>query len=80
MKATVMRSVVGLFIAAIALPQPVLAHQGHAGGHGWLAGALQPLLGVDHFLAAVFVAVALSAGLGAVVRARRAGRGVKAAE
>jgi hydrogenase/urease accessory protein HupE len=40
-----------------------LAHAGHAGDHGWLAGALQPLLSVDHLLAGVFVAVALSLGL-----------------
>ena len=41
----------------------LLAHAGHAGDHGWLAGALQPLLSLDHFVAGLFVAVALSLGL-----------------
>ena len=41
----------------------LLAHAGHAGDHGWLAGALQPLLSLDHLGAALFVAVALSVGL-----------------
>ena len=41
----------------------LLAHAGHAGDHGWLAGALQPLLSLDHLAAALFVAVALSLGL-----------------
>ena len=41
----------------------LLAHAGHAGDHGWLAGALQPLASLDHFLAGLFVAVALSLGL-----------------
>lgn len=40
-----------------------LAHAGHAGDHGWLAGALQPLLSVDHLLAGLFVALLLSVGL-----------------
>lgn len=40
-----------------------LAHAGHAGDHGWLAGALQPLLSVDHLLAGLFVAAVASAGL-----------------
>ena len=41
----------------------LLAHAGHAGDHGWLAGALQPLLSLDHLLAALFLAVVFSAGL-----------------
>lgn len=41
----------------------LLAHAGHAGDHGWLAGALQPLLSLDHLAAGLFVAVALSIGL-----------------
>ena len=40
-----------------------LAHAGHAGDHGWLAGALLPLLSVDHLLAGLFVAAVVSAGL-----------------
>jgi hydrogenase/urease accessory protein HupE len=34
-----------------------VVHAGHAGDHGWLAGAAQPLLGLDHFLAGLFVLV-----------------------
>jgi len=44
----------------------LLAHAGHGGDHGWLAGALQPLLGLDHLLAAIFVAAIVSLGLRAV--------------
>lgn len=51
-----------------------LAHAGHAGNHGWLAGALQPLLSADHLAAALFVAGALSVGLwGLLRRAKRHG-------
>ena len=53
----------------LATPTLLLAHEGHAGDHGWLAGALQPLLSLDHFLAGAFVAAALSLAL--VVAARR---------
>jgi hydrogenase/urease accessory protein HupE len=45
------------------VPAALFAHDGHAGHHGWLAGALQPLLSPDHFLAALFVASVLSIGL-----------------
>lgn len=55
---------------ALASPVPLLAHAGHAGDHGWLAGALQPLLAPDHFLAGVFVALVLALGI-AVVGPRR---------
>jgi len=41
----------------------LLAHAGHAGDHGWLTGALEPLSSLDHFLAGLFVAVLLSIGL-----------------
>lgn len=55
---------------ALASPLPLYAHPGHAGDHGWLAGALQPLLAPDHFLAGVFVALVLTLGI-AVVGPRR---------
>jgi hydrogenase/urease accessory protein HupE len=45
------------------------AHAGHAGDHGWLAGAAQPLLSWDHFAAAVFVVLVVAIGLVAVARA-----------
>jgi len=47
-----------------------IAHAGHAGDHGWLSGAAQPLLSVDHFLAALFVVVAVA--LGAMFAAKAA--------
>jgi hydrogenase/urease accessory protein HupE len=51
----------------------LLAHAGHAGDHGWLAGALQPLLALDHLLAGLFVGGLLSLGLlEALRRSRRA--------
>ena len=56
---------------ALALPAALSAHAGHAGGHGWLEGAAQPLLSLDHLLAGlVLVAVAT---LGGAIIARRAG-------
>lgn len=55
----------------LAAPSALLAHEGHGADHGWLAGALQPLLSLDHFLAGVFVALVLSAGLWTVLRRRR---------
>lgn len=53
----------GLLLA----PASVHAHPGHT----WLAGAAQPLLGLDHFLAGMFVAVAVSVGLTAVLRRKK---------
>jgi hydrogenase/urease accessory protein HupE len=52
----------------------LMAHAGHAGDHGWLAGALQPLLSLDHLSAGLFVAGLLSLGL--AIALRRARRGV----
>ena len=48
--------------ALLAAPLALSAHQGHAGDHGWLAGAVQPTLSLDHFLAGVFVALVLTIG------------------
>jgi len=73
MKHAMRRTIVAIAAWTVAVPQAVWAHDGHAGPHGWLAGALQPLLGVDHFVAALIVAATLSAGLTAVaLRVRRA--------
>jgi hydrogenase/urease accessory protein HupE len=49
----------------------LLAHAGHAGDHGWLAGALQPLLSLDHLQAGLFVGGLLSLGLLAALRRSR---------
>ena len=49
-----------------------VAHAGHAGDHGWLAGAAEPLQSWDHFASAVFVVLAVSIGLAAVARSAAA--------
>jgi len=41
------------------------------GGHGWLIGAAQPMASLDHFLAGLFVAVAIGVGLASVVNRRQ---------
>jgi hydrogenase/urease accessory protein HupE len=72
-----------LLAAAVSLSAPLAlsAHEGHAGDHGWLAGAAQPLLSLDHFLAGVSVAVALTIGVAVAARlARRADPGRSIAE
>ena len=51
-------------------PLALAAHDGHAGDYGWLAGALQPLLSLDHFLAGAFVALVITLGLMRLVRGR----------
>ena len=58
--------------AALLVGPPALsAHQGHAGDHGWLAGAMQPTLSLDHFLAGSFLAVVLTIGGIGVARVLR---------
>jgi hydrogenase/urease accessory protein HupE len=74
MRALVTRTLVGAAVSIAALPVPLSAHAGHAGEHGWLAGALQPLLSLDHLAAGVFVAVVLSTGLGTLAYRMRAKR------
>ncbi len=56
----------------LAAPLALSAHEGHAGDHGWLAGAVQPTLSLDHLLAGVFVALVFTIGLLTVVRMRSA--------
>jgi hydrogenase/urease accessory protein HupE len=46
----------------------LIAHAGHAGDHGWLAGAAEPLLSVDHFLAALFILVMVTLAIAAAAR------------
>jgi hydrogenase/urease accessory protein HupE len=45
-----------------------VVHAGHAGDHGWLAGAAQPLLALDHFLAGLFVLVMGALAMAAIGR------------
>ncbi|MDH3205143.1 MAG: HupE/UreJ family protein [Gemmatimonadota bacterium] len=52
------------------MPVSLLAHEGHAGDHGWLAGATQPLLSLDHFLAGLVVATVVSIGVAFMARRR----------
>jgi hydrogenase/urease accessory protein HupE len=54
----------------LATPLALAAHEGHTGTHGWLAGALQPLLGLDHFLAGTFVAIVITLGVWRLGRSR----------
>lgn len=51
----------GLVVIATALAEPTLAHTGAGAVHGFGAGLLHPLFGIDHVLA--MVAVGLWAGL-----------------
>lgn len=53
-------------------PAAVSGHGGHAGDHGWLAGAVQPLLSIDHLLAGLFVVAVGAVALALLVRAARA--------
>ena len=59
---------------SISSASALLAHVGHAGDHGWLAGGLAPLLSVDHFLAGLFVAAMVSVGVWLTARRGRAER------
>ncbi len=59
MQAVVKR--MGVALAAAAMAGPALAHTGVGAVHGFQAGLLHPLLGLDHVLA--MVAVGLWAGL-----------------
>lgn len=49
-------------------PTAVAGHQGHAGDHGWLFGALQPWLSVDHLLSALVVVAVFGAALAVLGR------------
>jgi len=53
-------------VLSVSAPTALWAHDGHAGHHGWLAGAAQPLLSMDHFLAALVVAIGVAIGVAAV--------------
>ena len=68
MKIIMMRCAVLVGALAAASPSAAFAHDGHAGHHGWLAGAMEPLLSLDHFLAALFVMAVLSVGLTVMLR------------
>ena len=52
----------------IAIPAALSAHPGHP----WLEGAAQPMLGLDHFLAAMLVVVGVTLGLMSVAKRRSA--------
>lgn len=77
MKKRLEKASVGALGMSLLLPDAVLAHpgHGHGGEHGWLMGALQPFLSLDHLAAGVFV---LGVGtIGLVVLGRRAGEGAR---
>jgi hydrogenase/urease accessory protein HupE len=52
------------FGAWLLTPAALWAHPGHP----WLEGAAQPMLGLDHFLAAMFVVVVVTLGIIRVAR------------
>lgn len=60
-------SVAALWALAV-VPVAVAAHEGHAGDHGWLWGALQPLLSLDHLMAALVVLAVGTAAFAALGR------------
>lgn len=71
MSRTMIRGLAGAIMMSVATPSLAWAHPGHAGDHGWLFGAIQPLLGLDHFLAGLFVAGVGAIGFAVVGRVRR---------
>lgn len=73
MRKTMGRTTALAVAACAATPLALAAHEGH-GVHGWLQGALQPLLSVDHLLAGLTVLAVggvAFAMLGRAVAARR---------
>jgi hydrogenase/urease accessory protein HupE len=72
LKTKSMRSALLAGGALLTAPLALSAHEGHAGDHGWLVGAVQPLLSLDHLLAGVFVALVFTIGLVTVARMRSA--------
>lgn len=74
MKTMIMRCTALVGALSVLVPAAAQAHDGHGPHHGWLAGALQPLLSLDHFLAALFVMAVLSIGLGLGLRRAEAGK------
>lgn len=55
--------------AWLVAPPALWAHPGHP----WLEGATQPMLGLDHFLAFMLVAVAVTVGVITQAKRRTAG-------
>ena len=58
-------------IGSLATPLALSAHAGHAGDHSWIAGATQPSLSPDHFLAGAFVALVIGLAVAGVARLTR---------
>ena len=56
MNRTLRRTLAGTALLSAVLPSALAAHAGHAGDHGFLYAALQPLLSADHLLAGLIVA------------------------
>jgi hydrogenase/urease accessory protein HupE len=55
-------------LASLTTPLALSAHAGHAGDHSWIAGATQPSLSPDHFLAGAFVALVIAFGVATLAR------------
>ena len=71
MKHTIIRLV--SLLAGLLVSTAGLAHPGHTDAGGLFAGAVHPLLGVDHILALFVPGLLLLAGLGLVRWLRRLG-------
>jgi hydrogenase/urease accessory protein HupE len=71
MKTVLGRVALSTVALALLAPASLWAHAGHAGDHGWLAGAAQPMLSLDHFLAGLFVTVVGGLGVATVAERRQ---------
>ncbi len=74
MKRTFRRAAVGALAISAGAPALASAHPGHAGDHGFLYAALQPLLSLDHFAAGLLVAAAGAIAIGVAGRVLRTSR------
>ncbi len=76
MKSIILRSLSLAAVASLPAPAGLWAHVGHGAEHGWLAGAAQPFLSLDHLLAGASVALVVgcvSWSLARVMRDRVSG-------
>lgn len=70
------RAVTAAFVLLLGSPTIVHAHAGHAGDHGWLVGAVQPLMSPDHLARALVIMALVGGGIvlvGRIAAGRPAG-------
>lgn len=68
------RTLTGTALLSAVLPSTAAAHAGHAGEHGFLYAALQPLLSPDHMVAGLIVACVGGVVCAVAARALRTSR------